>query len=121
MQVRAAEVEADFQRYYNIHLGDLFTGDLTVRRFAVLFWALPPGATTWRHQGGSHAWSPETTAAMYVVHAVQQFQVSLSQKKQKVPAPEPPEWGHLEKEASRLEVTERRMRRHLSRVGPAGG
>lgn len=118
LKVRSDEIEADFQRYYGIHLGDLFTGELSIRRFAVLFWALPPGCTTWRFQGGDLTWSTETVAMLNVARAVEQFQQSFADKPKKVPMPQPPEWGHLEKEAGNIETTERRMKRFLSRVGP---
>lgn len=39
-------IEADFQRYYRIYLGDLFTGKLTWRRFKVLYSRLPQNSQT---------------------------------------------------------------------------
>jgi len=36
------EVEADLQRFYGVHLGDLWTGRLTFRRCYALVTALPP-------------------------------------------------------------------------------
>ena len=97
MEVRADEIEADFQHYYGIHLGDLFTGDLTLRRFAALLYGLPPGCATWRMQGGELAWTDETRAALMTRHAVETLQSSFSKKPREIPIPKPPEWGHLEK------------------------
>nr|DAN91436.1 MAG TPA: protein of unknown function (DUF5361) [Caudoviricetes sp.] len=121
LKVRSDEIEADFQRFYSIHLGALFTGELTLRRFSALLFALPPGAAVWRNQGGVMAWSQETAATMLVAHAVQTLHASLSSKPKKVPPPEPPQWGYLEIEAAKIETSERRLQRHLARVGPVKG
>lgn len=114
--VRFEEIEADFQRYYQIYLGDLFTGELTLRRFAVLLYGLPPGCATWRTQGGPLAQSDETQAILWVRHAVQTFQSSFAKKPKDVPAPKPPEWGYVEKAAEKRAITDRRLRRFQERA-----
>lgn len=117
MGVRASEIEADFQRYYRIHLGDLFTGRLTLRRFSVLLFGLPPGAVTWRAQGGELAWSTEAHAALMVRHAIQQFQEGFAKNPKDVPLPKPPEWGHLERAAERAATEDRRAKKFIERYG----
>lgn len=117
MGVRAPEIEADFQHYYQIHLGDLFTGGLTLRRFSVLLFGLPPGAVTWRAQGGDLAWSTEAHAALMVRHAIQQFQEGFAKNPKDIPVPTPPEWGHLEAAAEKRSTEERRMRRFEDKYG----
>lgn len=42
------QLEADFQRFYRIDLGDLWRGRLTPRRLKVLVDGLPPDAVTIR-------------------------------------------------------------------------
>ena len=113
--VRHEEIEADFQRYYSIYLGDLFTGDLTFRRFSVLLYGLPPGCATWRTQGGQLAQSDETRAALYVRHAIQTFQESFQKNPKPIPVPEPPEWGHVEIEQEKRDTVSRRMKRFLNK------
>lgn len=115
------EIEADFQRFYQINLGDLFTGRLSVRRFGVLLYGLPPGCATWRGQGGDLAWSDETAALFAVRHAVQSIQAGFATNPKPVPFPEPPEWGYQEKAAEEESVAARRMKRHLERVGRSKG
>lgn len=46
LEIYGSAVEADFQRYYHIYLGDLFTGKLTWRRFRELLSELPLGSQT---------------------------------------------------------------------------
>lgn len=115
LAVRHAEIEADFQRYYQIYLGDLFAGGLTLRRFSVLLYGLPPGSATWRTQGGPLARSDETQAALMVMHAVQTFQSSFAKKPKEVPFPDPPEWGHVEKAEEKATAMSRRMAKFLDR------
>lgn len=40
-------VEADLQRFYGVDLGDVWRGDLSVRRLWVLLSHLPPGSAVW--------------------------------------------------------------------------
>lgn len=50
-------LEADFQRWYGIDLGDLYRGQLTPRRAAALAVNLPPGSVTWIEADMSAAWT----------------------------------------------------------------
>lgn len=45
-------MEADLQRFYGIDLGDLYRGQLSVRRLAVLVDHLPPGSAVWAITNG---------------------------------------------------------------------
>lgn len=51
MRTRYEAVEADFQRFYGIDLGGLWTGELGPRRAARLTSQLPPGAAIFRPEG----------------------------------------------------------------------
>lgn len=51
MHKRYEAVEADFQRFYGIDLGELWTGRLGPRRAARLASQLPPGAAIFRPDG----------------------------------------------------------------------
>ena len=115
LDARHSEIEADFQRYYRLNLGDLFVGRLSLRRFAVLVENLPAGCATWRAQGGDLARSDETRAALLIRHAVQVFQQGFGKKPQDVPMPEPPAWGHLEKAAEERQTASRRMQKFMER------
>lgn len=115
LAVRHDEIEADFQRFYGIYLGDIFTGQLSLRRFSVLLYGLPPGCSTWRVQGGPLAYSDETQAALWVQHAVQVFMSSFQKNPKEVPAPTPPEWGHVEKAEAKRETAHRRLDRFRNR------
>lgn len=42
-------VEADLQRFYQVRLGDLWLGGLSLRRLSVLVAHLPPESATARH------------------------------------------------------------------------
>lgn len=117
MWERPEEIEADFQRYYQIDLCDLFAGRLSLRRFGVLLFNLPPGATTWRVQGGRLAWSPETEAALMVRHAIQQFQEGFNKNPKDIPFPAPPEWGHTDKAEADKATEDRRARRFMAKHG----
>ena len=44
-------VEADFQRFYGLDLGELWTGEMGPRRAARLASQLPPGAAIYRPDG----------------------------------------------------------------------
>jgi hypothetical protein len=51
-------LEADLQRYYQVELGALYRGELTLRRLCSLIAYLPPGSATWAAQGGlPYGWS----------------------------------------------------------------
>lgn len=115
LRTRHDEIEADFQHYYRINLGDLYAGALSLRRFGVLVYGLPPGSVTWRAQGGALAWSDETRAGMLTRHAIQQLQESFAERPSSLPLPEPPEWGHVEKATAKADLMERRMQVFLQR------
>ena len=114
--MRAAEIEADFQRHYQIYLGDIFTGALPLRRFSVLLFGLPPGSNTWRAQGGELAWTLEAHAALLTRHAIQQFQSSFAKSPKEVPLPETPKWGHLEAEAEKRDMEMERAQARQNRI-----
>lgn len=52
-------LEADFQRFYGLDLCDLWRGQITPRKAAVLAVQLPPGAQVWRSMGSDLAWTDE--------------------------------------------------------------
>jgi hypothetical protein len=51
VRTRYEAVEADFQRFYGIDLGGLWTGELRPHRAARLTSQLPPGAAIFRPEG----------------------------------------------------------------------
>jgi hypothetical protein len=51
VRTRYEAVEADFQRFYGIDLGELWTGELGPRRAARLASQLPPGSAIYRPEG----------------------------------------------------------------------
>lgn len=55
-------VEADLQRVYGLDLADMYRGDLSVRKVAVLVENLPQGAQMWVDFGGPMAVTPEAEA-----------------------------------------------------------
>lgn len=105
MDLRCQEIEADFQRYYQLDLAGIFTGALTLRKFSALLYGLPAGAETWVAQGGPKAREQATEATLHVWQAIGQFQQAFAEKPQAVPYPDAPEWGYQEIEA------EKRVRR----------
>ncbi len=51
MRKRYEAVEADFQRFYGLDLGEMWTGGMGPRRAARLASQLPPGAAIYRPDG----------------------------------------------------------------------
>jgi hypothetical protein len=51
VRTRYEAVEADFQRFYGIDLGELWTGEMGPRRAARLASQLPPGSAIYRSEG----------------------------------------------------------------------
>jgi hypothetical protein len=62
------ELEADFQRVYQVDLLDLFRGEITPRKAAALAANLPPGSAVWVAMGGERAWSPDQHLLALVEH-----------------------------------------------------
>jgi hypothetical protein len=61
-------VEADLSRFHGIELADMWRGEITPRRIAVLVENLPQGAQTWVNFGGPMAVTPEAEATYVVEH-----------------------------------------------------
>ncbi|MDU0349230.1 hypothetical protein, partial [Actinomyces sp. MRS3W] len=58
------EIEADLQRVYRVDLTGLWTGELTLRRVAVLVHGLPQGSALDKAKGGDRYWTEETAATL---------------------------------------------------------
>lgn len=61
-------MEADLHRFYGVDLADMWRGQLTPRKVAVLVENLPQGAQTWVDFGGPMAVTPEAEATYVVEH-----------------------------------------------------
>lgn len=60
MREHGEALEADFARYYQRDLLDLWRGTMTPRKAATLAVALPMGSAVWIAAGSDAAWSQET-------------------------------------------------------------
>ena len=71
VRTRYEAVEADFQRFYGIDLGELWTGEMGPRRAARLASQLPPGSAIYRSEGlDSQVYSPEAQLLQRAIQEV---------------------------------------------------
>lgn len=70
LQEYSDAIEADFHRFYQLDLLDLYRGTLSPRKVLVLIEHLPPGAALWNETGGDSAWTLETHLLANVLDAV---------------------------------------------------
>jgi hypothetical protein len=71
LREHAGPLEADFQRYYQLDLLDLWRGRLSPRKAAVLAMQLPSGAQTWLSCGYDNAWTLMEYLTASLIDAVQ--------------------------------------------------
>jgi len=64
-------LEADFHRFYQLDLCDLWRGGLTPRKAAVLARNLPAGAQVWQSVGHDSAWTLQEHLTASVFDALQ--------------------------------------------------
>ena len=84
----AEAIEADFARYYQVHVGKLGTEELTYRRFGVLLRQLPRESAFVQATAGDAArWSTDNYLAAHVIDAVNLLRVHLLQVKGAKPTP----------------------------------
>lgn len=103
------EIEADLQRVYQTDLMGLWTGELTLRRCAVLVHGLPQGGALDKAMGGDRYWSEETAATLTGLWRVES---RLSDRKTAPKPPKPPEPGWREKQARQHARAERMTKRY---------
>lgn len=113
----ASELEADFQRYYQIDLGDLWRGTLSVRRAGVLASQLPAGSNLWLAvDSQAQSWTLDTHLLASILHAVQGANWQRGGGKGK--KPEPITRPGEAREAERRDADQaRRARRSALRTG----
>lgn len=70
-------LEADFQRFYGIDLGDLDTGVLRVFRAANLAANLPVESSTWRHLNEFWAWDVQAQLLAVVADRLAEVDYTL--------------------------------------------
>lgn len=91
-------LEASFQAVYNMDLTKIFTGELTLRKAALLTAQLPPGCALHREIGGTAAISDETAAIFMLANRLTPIiWTGLGGPKGKAPKPlTPPEEGWVD-------------------------
>ncbi|MFF2621248.1 hypothetical protein [Oerskovia jenensis] len=119
----AGALEADFQRWYQADLLDLYRGDLTFRKASEWARHLPPGAAVFREMGGPLAWSDEVhmgAAVEYAVRALHWAQTADASTTDPPLPLEPPasefeERHQQHQDAKKLRTAERKANRFLAR------
>lgn len=105
-------IEADLQEYYRLDLADLYRGELTPRKVAVMVFQLPRGARLWQCVGGQGAITA-VEEALWIVQYLQQARLYQAGEG-KGPKPELPDYpaGHGKKKSQvdRLEANARAFR-----------
>lgn len=96
---------------------DLFTGELTLRRVAVLVRGLPPGSATGYLEGGYSALSNEAALIRDVGWRIECAIIGAAggRKSQMPPRPEPPEPGWQDKAAEQQRKLEAKARAWMAR------
>lgn len=124
---RAEALEADFARYYQLDLLDLWRGHLTPRRAAVLTAWLPAGAES--HTGHAAAWSVTDYLLRSIEYSArisvwQQTQDGEKNRNAPVPFPSPTDDVAAELAEDRLEAKalafQRRQQKKKAEVVPDG-
>lgn len=83
-------LRADFQRYYNLDIDDIYGGALSVMRAADLAAYLPPGAVVWLESDSPAAWGAQEYLIATLIDDVNLFAWGqLSGKQSEMPQPTP--------------------------------
>lgn len=115
MAAQGEALEADFHRFYQLDLADLWRGSLSPRKAAVLAVHLPPEAAIYRQGPDDRLWSLETQMLASIIDLIRQTQFAWANAKvPPEPLPRPGDYIRAAQKAlseeSKEAIAERRMR-----------
>ncbi|MGZ4530727.1 MAG: hypothetical protein ACXVXP_00075 [Mycobacteriaceae bacterium] len=104
LREHAELLEADFARFYQRDLLDLWRGEMTPRKASVLAANLPPGALVWMALGYDAGWSMEALLLAAAVDAINggNWQRSGGKGPQPKPVPRPSDLMRQAQQADRM-------------------